>query len=113
MITFPETLDGTERVAELLKSATDLETAINDAIEDLAGFLSMLEYAHTKKFRDSEDALQFIDNVLTPQLVGIRDSLGAGTEPHLKRLKIAGDLAERLRVRLHMLIDSSMDNFLA
>jgi hypothetical protein len=108
MITLKETVGIAERLADLLKSAAELETAITDTSEGLEGFLSMLEYSHTKKFKDTDAALHYIDNVLTPQLLGIRDTLGAGTEEHVKRLNLASDLAERLVVRLQMLEDGSV-----
>jgi phage shock protein A len=112
MITFHETVDIAERLAEFLRSASELDTALKDAIEDLAGFLSMMEFSHEKGFKDAEEALQYIDNVLIPQLLGIRDSLEAGTEAHLKRLTTASDLAERLKVRLQMLRDGAASDLL-
>ena len=112
MITFHETVDIAERLADFLKSASELDTALKDATEDLAGFLSMMEFSHEKGFEDAEEALQYIDNVLIPQLLGIRDSLEAGTEAHLKRLNTASDLAERLKVRLQMLRDGSVSDLL-
>ena len=113
MITFHEMVNIAERLAEMLKSASDLETALKDTTEDMAGFLSMLEYSHEKGFVDVGASLQYIDNVLIPQLIGIRDSLGAGTEEHLKRLNTAKELAERLVVRLRMLEDGAAGDFLA
>jgi hypothetical protein len=112
MITFHETVDIAERLADFLKSASELDTALKDAIEDLAGFLSMMEFSHEKGFVDAEEALQYIDKVLIPQLLGIRDSLEAGTEAHLKRLNTASDLAERLKVRLQMLRDGAASDLL-
>ena len=113
MITFHEMVNIAERLAEMLKSASDLETALKDTTEDMAGFLSMLEYSHEKGFADVSASLQYIDNVLIPQLIGIRDSLGAGTEEHLKRLNTAKKLAERLVVRLRMLENGAAGDFLA
>jgi molecular chaperone GrpE (heat shock protein) len=112
MITFHETVDIAERLADFLKSASELDIALKDAIEDLASFLSMMEFSHEKNFRDAEEALQYIDKVLIPQLLGIRDSLEAGTEAHLKRLNTASDLAERLKVRLQMLQDGAVSDLL-
>jgi len=85
---------------------------LEDASKDLADFLSVLEYMHTKEFKDTQDILNFVDNVLIPQVLGIRDSLQAGTEPHQKRLKLAHDQAERLVVRLRVLINDGIDGFL-
>jgi hypothetical protein len=112
MITFHEMVNIAERLAEMLKSASDLETALKDTAEDMAGFLSMLEYSHEKGFADVSTSLQYIDNVLIPQLIGIRDSLGAGTEEHLKRLNTAKELAERLVVRLRMLENGAAGDLL-
>lgn len=112
MITFHEMVNIAERLAEMLKSASDLETALKDTTEDMAGFLSMLEYSHEKDFADVGASLQYIDNVLIPQLIGIRDSLGAGTEEHLKRLNTAKELAERLVVRLQMLENGAAGDLL-
>jgi hypothetical protein len=112
MITFPETLDAAERLADLLKSSANIESALEDAAKDLADFLSVLEYMHTKEFRDYQDVLNFVDNVLIPQVLGIRDSLQASTEPHQKRLKMASDQAERLVVRLRVLVNDGIDGFL-
>jgi hypothetical protein len=112
MITFAETLDAAERLAEFLKSSDNIESALEDAAKDLADFLSVLEYMHTKKFNDMQDVLNFVDNVLIPQILGIRDSLQASTEPHQKRLKMAHDQAERLVVRLRVLVNDGIDGFL-
>jgi hypothetical protein len=112
MITFPETLDTAERLAELLKSSSNIETALEDAAKDLADFLTVLEYMHTKEFSDTEDVLNFVDNVLIPQVLGIRDSLQAGTDTHQKRLKMAHDQAERLVIRLRVLVNDGIDGFL-
>lgn len=113
MITFPETLDATERLAELLKSASALDSALTNTVEDLGSFLSVLEYSHTKKFENTEAALQYIDKVLIPQLRGIKDRLEVGTSEPLKRLNMARDQAKRLMVRLQVLTDGSMGNFLS
>lgn len=112
MITFPETLDAAERLADLLKSSANIESALEDAAKDLADFLSVLEYMHTKEFSDCQDVLNFVDNVLIPQVLGIRDSLQASTKPHQKRLKMASDQAERLVVRLRVLVNEGIDGFL-
>ena len=112
MITFPETLDAAERLAEFLKSTENIGSALEDASKDLADFISVLEYMHTKEFSDTQDVLNFVDNVLIPQVMGIRDSLQASTDPHQKRLKLAHDQAERLVVRLRVLVTDGIDGFL-
>jgi hypothetical protein len=50
--------------------------------------------------------------VLIPQVLGIRDSLQAGTDTHQKRLKMAHDQAERLVIRLRVLVNDGIDGFL-
>lgn len=112
MITFRETVDVVGRLAEMLKSATDLELALKDTDNDLASFLTMLEFSHTKDFKDAKDALQYIDTVLIPQFLGIRDSLRTGTTEHIKRLRTAQDLADRMIVRLRMLENGAIGDFL-
>jgi hypothetical protein len=112
MITFPETLDGAERLSEHLKSALELEAALNAAQDSLASLQSMLAYSHEKDFKSAKDALRYIDQVLVPQLVGISDSLKTGTGEPVRRLKIASDLAERLVTRLRMLANGNAGDLL-
>jgi hypothetical protein len=112
MISFPETLSAVERLSDLLKSATDLELAVKDTYVAMDSYISMCEFSHTKQFKDAKSVISYIDNVLIPQLLGIRDSLEAGTEEHLKRLKVAGDQAERLMLRLQMLVNGSAGDLL-
>ena len=112
MITFRETVDIVGRLAEMLKSASDLELALKDTSNDLASFLTMLEFSHTKNFKDADDALVYVDTVLIPQFLGIRDSLRTGTSEHLKRLRTARDLADRMIVRLRMLENGEIGDFL-
>jgi hypothetical protein len=112
MITFPETVDAAERLSELLKSTSALKAALQAARKDLEDFQSMLAYSHQKQFENAEEALAYIDKVLGPQILGIRDSLHSGTDEPLKRLTIASEQAERLAVRLRMMTDgSAMDLF--
>jgi len=112
MITFPETLNALEMVMDLLKAASELETALNDADDDLVGLMSMMKFAHDKNFNDPEAALKYIDDVLIPQLNGTRQSLGAGTEDTIERLKRAKAQVERLVVRLRILDEGNIGNFL-
>lgn len=112
MITFPETLDALERLAENLRSIEDLEAVLHDADDDLAGFLSLMEYAHKKDFASAEEALDYIDNVLVPQFRGLRDALRTGRQEPIRRLKLANDQAERLVVRLRMVVNGDFGEFL-
>jgi len=112
MITFPETLNALEIVLDLLKSAAEVETAVNDANDDMDGLRSMMEFAHDKNFSDARAALKYIDDVLIPQLNGSRQSLETVTEEPIKRLKMAQAQVERLVIRLRILDDGSIGNSL-
>ena len=112
MITFPQVLDSLERVADQLKSSEELEATISALREDLKGFLALLEYSHKKDFQNVKEALSYVDNVLVPQMHGIRDSLEAGATEPLKRLSLATDQAERLVLQMNMVIDGDAQDFL-
>ncbi|MCK5635464.1 MAG: hypothetical protein KAI06_10265 [Anaerolineales bacterium] len=112
MITFPQVLDNLERVADQLKSTEELEATISAMRDDLMGFIALLEYSHQKDFQDVGQALNYADNVLIPQLHGIRDSLEAGVTEPLKRLKLATDQADRLVVQMRMVINGDAEDFL-
>jgi hypothetical protein len=112
MLTFPETLDALERVREQLKSVAELEAAVEAVAEDLAEYVTLLRYSHDKDFNSASDALKFIDSVLIPQMRGIRDTLGTGTEEPLKKLKTAHEQMERLVLRMQMVIDGDVDGLL-
>ena len=112
MITFPQVLDNLERVADQLKSTEELEATINAIREDLKGYIALLEYSHQKDFQDVGQALDYVDNVLIPQLHGIRDSLEAGVNEPLKRLRTATDQADRLVLQMRMVINGDAEDFL-
>ncbi len=111
MITFPQVLDNLERVADQLKSTEELEATISAMREDLKGFIALLEYSHQKDFQDVKQALSYADNVLIPQLHGIRDSLEAGVTEPMKRLRLAMDQADRLVVQIRMVINGDAEDF--
>lgn len=112
MLTFPETLDALERVREQLKSVAELEAAVTAVAEDLAEYVTLLRYAHDKDFQSAEEAVKYIDNVLIPQMRGIRDTLGTGTDEPLKKLKAAHEQMERLVLRMQMVINGDVDGLL-
>jgi hypothetical protein len=112
MITFPETLDALERLSDNLKGIDDLDSVLRDADDDLEGYLQLLQFAHNKNFKDAEDALAYIDQVLVPQLRGLRDALKTGRRDPIKRLKLASDQTERLVLRLRMVVNGDMGEFL-
>jgi hypothetical protein len=105
MISFHEMVESLERVNDLLKSAGEVRSGVSHAMELLADFVSMLEYSHTKEFKDAGEALDYIDKVLVPRVTRIRDALASQTEPHLGRLELAHESATRLVLRLQMLAD--------
>jgi hypothetical protein len=113
MITFQEMLDGVQRVAEMLRAAEELQTALEDGLEGMDDLVSMMAFSHEKEFQSVEMALDYIDQVLMPQLRGLRDSLTTSTEDQLRRLRIASASAERLAIRLQMLGDGGVENFLS
>lgn len=105
MITFQEMLHTVERIADQLKAAGEMDSAISHALENLKGLRSMLEYSHQKEFKSREEALGYIDKVLTPQLNGIIDALASGSEGPLGKLNAAQENASRLALRLQVMID--------
>jgi DNA anti-recombination protein RmuC len=112
MLTFPETLDALERVREQLKSVAELEAAVEAVAEDLAEYVTLLRYSHEKQFESAEEALSYIDSVLIPQMRGIRDTLGTGTDESLKKLKAAHEQMDRLVLRMQMVINGDVDGLL-
>lgn len=113
MITFQEMLDGVQRLAEMLKAVEELQTALEDSLEDLDDLVSMMTFSHEKEFQRVEEVLGYIDQVLLPQLRGLRDSLEASTEDQLRRLRIASESAGRLTVRLQLLSEGGVEDFLS
>ncbi len=105
MITFDQTLEAVVRIHDLLKSSQKIEVLISSASANLTSFQSMMGYPHEKDFQSVQEVLDYIDEVLMPQLDGIVDALQSGTEEHLKRLVAARDHTERLMVSLEMVTD--------
>lgn len=112
MITFPETLDALERLSENMNSIEGLDASIQSALNDLDGFLSMLQYSHEKGFKNASDALEYTDQVLIPQLRGIRDSLATSTEDPLRRMTLAAEQTDRLALRMKMVVNGDVGEFL-
>lgn len=110
MLTFPETLDALERIGDQLKSVAELEAAIGAMAEDLGEYMKLLQFSHDKDFKSAEEALAYIDNVLIPQLRGIRDALGAATNEPIKRLKVANEQMERLVLRMRMVVNGDVQD---
>jgi hypothetical protein len=103
MISFRETQDAIERIAQLLKSVEDVQSVVDHAVNNLAEFRPMLEYSHVRRFGSTRELIAYIDKVLVPQLNGIHDALASGSVPHVKNLKQASDQCQRLMLRLQML----------
>ena len=109
MITFDQTLDAVERIYEQLKSVDRVESQIDHVRANLADFAIMLEYAHKKEFKSTEEALQYIDIVLLPRLQGIITALVSGTEEPLKRLSTATEATKRLLANLELVTGGAGD----
>jgi hypothetical protein len=109
MINFDQTLDAVERINDLLKSTSALEIQISRTQANLVDFGVMLEYAHRKNFRNAEEALSYIDQVLIPRLQGIENALTSGTEEHFQKLHIAREHTNRLAARLQMVTGGDIE----
>lgn len=105
MISFRETQDAVERIAQLLKSVEALQSVIDHALSNLSEFRTMMDYSHAKRFTSPAEAVAYIDKVLIPQMTGIHDALASGSSPHLKGLKQANDQCQRLMLNLQMLTE--------
>jgi hypothetical protein len=112
MITFRETLDGLQNVSELLKTAMEAEGAVQRNLASLADLRAMLESPRVRKATGPLEVRDYVERVVLPQLTGLHDSLQIGTDDSFKRLRAASDQAERLIVRLQMLVDGSVDGLL-
>jgi hypothetical protein len=112
MITFPEAVDVLERVSELLKAVREVEATVEGTVDELDSVLAVLGFAHNKEFQNVDDALQYLDNVVQPQMVGVRDSLKMGTDDPLARLKQAREQMDRLVLRMRMVVDGDVGDLL-
>ncbi len=109
MITFDQTLESVQRIFEHLKSVEEVENQLVSVRDNLRDFSEMLVYAHQREFQSAQEALNYIDKVLLPQLQGIITALESGTEPQLKRLVAASDLSRRLVADLELVTGASDD----
>jgi hypothetical protein len=109
MITFDQTLDAVDRIYEHLKSVEQVGNQIDHVRANLNDFALMLEYAHKKEFKSTEEALQYIDKVLLPRLQGIITALVSGTEEPLKRLGTATEHTKRLLASLELVTGGASD----
>ncbi len=105
MITLRETVTVVERLADFLKAAAEAEAAVQHAVRNLTDFRAMVDYAHEREFRDVDDVLAYMDQVLLPQLSGIVDALESGTQPYFEILNRASEEARRLTLRLQVLLE--------
>ena len=112
MITFPEAVDVLERVSELLKAVREVEATVEGTLDELDSVLAVLGFAHNKEFKDVDAALKYLDNVVQPQMVGVRDSLKMGTESQLAHLKQAREQMDRLVLRMRMVVDGNVGDLL-
>lgn len=112
MISFRETIDGLERLNELLRSVSDAEEAVQRALSGLADARAMLDSARVRQAASSHDLRDYIDRVVIPQLTGVRDALEMGSADSFKKLRTAREQADRMVLRLQMLSDGSVDSLL-
>jgi hypothetical protein len=109
MINFSETLEAVERQQDLLRSVSDIAVAVDKSLESIKNFRLMLEHSHQKQFQSANQALQYIDTVLLPQLTVIHDSLKTSTQAPLQKLSQARAHNERLVNQLRMFSDGAPD----
>jgi hypothetical protein len=109
MISFGETINAVERQQELLRSVSDIAVAVDKSLEGIRNFKLMLEHSHQKQFQTVNEALQYIDNVLSPQLTAIHDSLQTSTKAPLQKLSQARAQNERLVNQLRLFSDGAPD----
>lgn len=109
MITFDQTLESVQRIFEHLKSVQEVDNQLDAVRGSLEDFAEMLAYAHQRDFASAEEALNYIDKVLAPQLQGIMTALESGTEDHLKRLATASDVSRRLVASLELVTGAADD----
>lgn len=112
MITFRETLDGLQNVSELMKGAMEAESTIGRSLSTLADLRSMLDSPRIREAKSSAEVRDYVERVVLPQLIGLHDTLKIGTDDSFKRLRAAGEQADRLILRLQMLVDGSVDGLL-
>jgi len=111
MITFDQTLDSVVRILEHLKSAAELEGMIDHLKDNLDDFSDMLEFAHQREFKSTDEALEYIDKILLPRLQGTIDALESGTTDPMRRLTAATEHTQRLLASLELVTGDSSDNF--
>lgn len=112
MITFRETLDGLQNASELMKGAMEAEGTVERTLTTLADLRSMLDSPRIREAKSASEVRDYIERVVLPQLIGLHDALEVGTEDSFKRLRAAGEQADRLILRLQMLVDGSVDGLL-
>jgi len=112
MITFRETLDGLRNISDLMKTAMDAEAAVERSLASLADLRAMLESPRVRKATGPLEVRDYVERVVLPQLIGVHDSLRIGTDDSFKRLRAASEQADRLILRLQMLVDGSVDGLL-
>jgi hypothetical protein len=108
MISFRETLDGIQRIGELLKATEDVEEAVGRSNAALHDLRTMLDVERLRQFETTTELVDYIQRVALPQLMGAEDTLGGASEGYLKRLHMATEQTNKLVVRLQMLDDASL-----
>jgi len=112
MITFRETLDAVERLADALKKTSEVESALQRSMTNLSDLRAMLESKRLRQFKGVDEVVDYIQRVAVPQITGIHDSLEVATGSHFSRMRTASEWANRVQLRLQALVDGSVDGYL-
>jgi hypothetical protein len=112
MISFQEMLDGVSRVADMLKSESEVETTVLRARNAIKDLHATLESRRLEQFKTREEIKDYIKKVVLPQVTGLEDTLGLGTEEQLRYLHMANEEATKLAQRLQIIDQGTMDGYL-
>ena len=109
MISFTEMLEAVERQSEMLRSVSEVRLAIEQTLEGLRDYRLLLEHCHEKQFQSIDEALNYVDRVLMPQLSSIHDSLETSMQTSLQKLDQASAHTKRLVTKLRTFADGAPD----
>jgi hypothetical protein len=112
MISFQEMLDGVSRVADMLKSESEVETTVKRARDAIKDLHATLDARRLEQFGTRQEIMEYIQKVVLPQVTGLEDTLGLGTEEQLKYLHMASEEATKLAQRLQIIDQGTMDGYL-
>ena len=109
MISFTETLEAVERQSDYLRSVSEVRLAIEKTLEGLRDYRLLLNHCHQKDFQSTEEALEYVDRVLVPQLNSIHDRLQTSMQTSMEKLTKASAHTERLVAKLRIFADGAPD----